>query len=134
MTTQQNLWPYSEASGIIDPDLARSIREWALSVMSEAELHTLSQRQALRLYINQHIVPTLDRVIGRQRSPEQSSTLAKAAVDRGDLFGFPLKAQPSASLDPRVPARGSGGLALRPSAKVGPTQRRSKVAQRRRRS
>jgi hypothetical protein len=103
-TTQEHqppLWPYCEASGIIDRDLAAAVRKWALSTMSEAELNNLSQRQALRLYIDQHIVPTLDRVIGRQRSPEESSALAKVAMNRGDLFGIPT--------DPSVPCEAHNG-------------------------
>jgi hypothetical protein len=99
---QTNLWPYSAASGILDRGLATAIRKWALSgAMSEAELNALSQRQALRAFIDQHIVPTLDRVIGRQRSPEESQALAEAAMARGDLFGFPL--DPQASLKATCP-------------------------------
>src|SRR5262245_53880389 len=69
-----NFRPYNPATNIIDPGLARQIRQWALTDgrMSEAELHALSQRQALRAYIDGHIVPTLDKVLGRQRSPEES--------------------------------------------------------------
>jgi hypothetical protein len=56
------VWPYSAGSGIIDRKLAANIRAWALTHMSEAELHSYSQRQLLSMYLEQHIRPTLERV------------------------------------------------------------------------
>ena len=47
-------WPYSACSGILDRKLAESIRAWALSRMSQAELHSYSQRQLLSMYL-EHI-------------------------------------------------------------------------------
>ena len=55
-------WPYSAGSGIIDRKLAANIRAWALTHMSEAELHSYSQRQLLSMYLEQHIRPTLETV------------------------------------------------------------------------
>jgi hypothetical protein len=55
-------WPYSACSGILDRKLAANIRAWALTRMSEAELHSYSQRQLLSMYLEQHIRPTLERV------------------------------------------------------------------------
>jgi len=51
MTKQTDPWPYCEGSGLIDRDLARSIREWALTEMTEAELNSYSQRQLMQMYI-----------------------------------------------------------------------------------
>ena len=55
-------WPYSACSGILDRKLAANIRAWALTRMSQAELHGCSQRQLLSMYLEQHIRPTLERV------------------------------------------------------------------------
>jgi hypothetical protein len=55
-------WPYSACSGILDRELAANIRVWALTHMSQAELHSYSQRQLLGMYLEQHIRPTLERV------------------------------------------------------------------------
>jgi len=55
-------WPYSACSGILDRKLAANIRAWALTHMSQAELHSYSQRQLLSMYLEQHIRPTLERV------------------------------------------------------------------------
>jgi hypothetical protein len=55
-------WPYSACSGILDRKLAANIRAWALTHMSEAELHSYSQGQLLSMYLEQHIRPTLERV------------------------------------------------------------------------
>jgi hypothetical protein len=55
-------WPYSACSGILDRELAAKIRVWALNHMSQAELHSYSQRQLLSMYLEQHIRPTLERV------------------------------------------------------------------------
>jgi hypothetical protein len=52
-------WPYSACSGILDRKLAANIRAWALTHMSQAELHSYSQRQLLSMYLEQHIWPTL---------------------------------------------------------------------------
>jgi hypothetical protein len=59
---QLDLWPYSERSGLIERGLARSIRAWALSRMSETELNSYSQRQLVHMYLHQHIGPTLKKV------------------------------------------------------------------------
>ncbi len=97
MTDQTDLWPYCECSGLIDRDLARSIREWALTEMTEAELHSYSQRRLLRIYIQRGIVPTIERVLKRQRTPEESSTAAKAVLDSGEPYGLPLDPRAVAS-------------------------------------
>jgi len=94
-------WPYNPSTNIIDRDLAAAIRKWSLSVMSEADLNRLSQRQALRAYIDGYLVPTLDRVIGQQRSPEESLVAAKAVLDSGRLLGIPLDPSEAGGLAPR---------------------------------
>jgi hypothetical protein len=83
-------WPYNASTSIISRDLAAAIRKWALSTIGERELNSLSQRRALLAYIDGHIVPTLNRVLQRQRTPEESEAAAKEALDRGELFGIPL--------------------------------------------
>ena len=88
--TKPDLWPYCAGSGLIDRDLARSIRAWALTEMTEAELNSYSQRQLMQMYIQRGIVPTIEKVLKRQRSPEDSASAAKAVLDGGELFGFPL--------------------------------------------
>jgi hypothetical protein len=60
--TTSSGWPYSACSGILDRELAANIRVWALTHMSQAELHSYSQRQLLSMYLEQHIRPTLERV------------------------------------------------------------------------
>jgi hypothetical protein len=50
-------WPYSACSGILDRELAANIRVWALTHMSQAELHSYSQRQLLSMYLEQHMLP-----------------------------------------------------------------------------
>jgi len=55
-------WPYSARSGILDRELAANIRAWALTHMSQTELHSYSQRQLLGMYLEQHIRPMLERV------------------------------------------------------------------------
>ena len=60
--TTHSAWPYSAGSGILDRKLAANIRAWALTHMSEVELHSYSQRQLLSMYLEQHIRPTLERV------------------------------------------------------------------------
>jgi hypothetical protein len=55
-------WPYSACSLIIDRKLAANIRAWALTHMSEAELHSYSQRQLLSMYLEQHILPSIQKV------------------------------------------------------------------------
>jgi hypothetical protein len=52
MTNNTIGWPYTAGSCLIDPDTARSIRDWALQDMTEAELHSLSQRQLLGMYLD----------------------------------------------------------------------------------
>ena len=61
-TPTTTTWPYCARSGILDRELARNIRAWALTRMSEAELHSYSQGQLLNMYLEQHIRPTLERV------------------------------------------------------------------------
>jgi hypothetical protein len=87
--TTLDLWPYCECSGLIDRDLARSIREWALTgsgscppEMTEAELNSYSQRQLMQMYIQRGIVPTIEEVLKRQRTPEK-------AQQRQKLFWIP---------------------------------------------
>jgi hypothetical protein len=55
-------WPYSACSGILDRKLAANIRAWALTHMSQAELHSYSQRQLLSMYFEQHILPSIQKV------------------------------------------------------------------------
>src|SRR5215470_2153056 len=52
--TTHSAWPYSAGSGILDRKLAANIRAWALTHMSEVELHSYSQRQLLSMYL-EHI-------------------------------------------------------------------------------
>jgi len=99
MTKQIDLWPYSESSGLISRELARSIRAWALTEMTEAQLNNYSQRQLMQMYIERGIVPTIEKVLGR-RLPSDFE-LAKAVLDRGELFGIPL--DPRASLEKSCP-------------------------------
>jgi hypothetical protein len=74
-------WPYSTCSGILDCKLAANIRVWALTCMSQAELHSYSQRQLLSMYLEQHIRPTLERVAPWMRmaseGPEGRSPVTK---------------------------------------------------------
>ncbi len=87
-SSKQDLWPYCSGSGIIDRDLAAAIRKWALTgsppIMSEAELHQHSQRQLLSRYLNEHLRPTLDRIVGRQIPDEESEATARALLENGD--------------------------------------------------
>jgi hypothetical protein len=55
-------WPYSACSGILDRELAANIRAWALTHMSQAELHSYSQRRLLSMYLEQHILPSIQKV------------------------------------------------------------------------
>jgi hypothetical protein len=55
-------WPYSACSGILDRKLAANIRAWALTHMSQAELHSYSQRQLLSMYLEEHILPSIQKV------------------------------------------------------------------------
>jgi hypothetical protein len=48
-------WPYSACSGILDRKLAANIRAWALTHMSEAELHSYSQRQLVSMHLEQQV-------------------------------------------------------------------------------
>jgi hypothetical protein len=108
---QIDLWPYSSGSGILDRKLAASIRAWALSSggMTEPQLRGLSQRQALRAYIEQCLRPAIAKVMDRKveqgflrkRTPEEAEALARAALRRGDLFGLPL--DPAAALERACP-------------------------------
>jgi hypothetical protein len=83
MTNETNLWPYCERSGLIDRDLARSIREWALTEMTEAELRSYSQRQLMQMYIQRHLGPTLERVLGRSLPSDLEA--AKVVLENGPL-------------------------------------------------
>jgi hypothetical protein len=70
-------WPFNPNTNIIDRNLARSIRTWALSgVMTEAELRSHSQRQLLRLYIERHIKPTIAKALAPTRTPEEAEAAA----------------------------------------------------------
>ena len=60
-------WPYSARRGLLDRKLAANIRAWALTNesgphMTEAELHSYSQRQLLSMYLKQHILPSIQKV------------------------------------------------------------------------
>jgi hypothetical protein len=44
-------WPYTERSCLIAPDIARSIRAWALKEMTEAHLNSYSQRQLMEMHL-----------------------------------------------------------------------------------
>jgi hypothetical protein len=57
-TSLATTWPYCAGSDLIGRELAANIRTWALTRMSQAELHSHSQRQLLRMYISQHSVLT----------------------------------------------------------------------------
>jgi hypothetical protein len=85
-------WPYSACSGILDRKLAANIRAWALTRMSEAELHSYSQGQLLSMYLEQHIRPTLERVAPWMRmgseGPEERSPVTddwSASASAGPL-------------------------------------------------
>jgi len=58
--------------------------------MTEAELNSYSQRQLLRMYIDRSIVPAIEKVLKRQRTPEESLAAAKYVLDSGELLGIPL--------------------------------------------
>jgi hypothetical protein len=68
--TTSSGWPYSACSGILDRELTANIRAWALTHMSQTELHSYSQRQLLSMYLEQHIRPTLERVAPGMRMAE----------------------------------------------------------------
>jgi hypothetical protein len=67
---QLPLWPYSSRSSLVAPEIAKSIRAWALNGgadgspprMTEKELNSYSQRQLVDMYLNQHLIPTLRKV------------------------------------------------------------------------
>jgi len=105
-------WPYNASTNIIDRDLAAAIRTWALTEanMSEAELHALSQRQALRAYIDGHIIPTLDRVIGRQRAPEWCEAGAKMLVAKMPPLTDPDFVKKTVDLIASVPSGIEGAI------------------------
>jgi hypothetical protein len=52
------------------------------SVMSEAELRSYSQRQLMRMFIDRNIVSTIDKVLKRQRTPEEAEADARVIVDQ----------------------------------------------------
>jgi hypothetical protein len=89
ISTHDGKWPYSENSGLIDRDLARSIRVWALTEgangqpMAEAELHSYSQRQLLQMYVD-HLAKVLERVRPEMANPERRAwALERAKYVRG---------------------------------------------------
>jgi len=100
MTKQSDLWPYCECSGLIDRELARSIRAWALIEMTEAELNSYSQRQLMQMYIQRGIVPTIEKVLNRQCSPEEGAAATKAVLDTGALLGVSLDPSEAGGLAP----------------------------------
>jgi hypothetical protein len=88
-------WPYRENSGLIDRDLARSIRVWALTEgangqpMAEVELHSYSQRQLLQMYVD-HLAKVLERARPEMADPERQAWAAGRAkyvlgVDRNEV-------------------------------------------------
>jgi hypothetical protein len=69
------LWPFNRNTDIIDRDLARSIRAWALTCMTEAELRSYSQRQLLMMHVD-HCGSLLEKVLGPStQSPEDAEGL-----------------------------------------------------------
>jgi hypothetical protein len=60
-------WPYTAGSCLIDPGTAKSIRAWALTEMTVAELHSYSQRQLMQMHLR-----------------KLEARLAKAWPDRAD--------------------------------------------------
>jgi hypothetical protein len=78
-TLDAGLWPYTSGSSLIDPDLAKRIRSWALTKMSAAELHAHSQRQILHRYITEHVRPTIARIAPQTADPALQAKAAKAA-------------------------------------------------------
>jgi hypothetical protein len=77
-------WPYHRRTNILDRELAASIRRWALSdaAMSEAELHSYSQRQLLRMYLTGYLEPTLRRVLGGSVPGHLTPAAAEAGANR----------------------------------------------------
>jgi hypothetical protein len=79
------LWPYSERSCLIDIDTARSIRAWALQKMTVAQLHSLSQRQLLGMYLD-HLTERLAKVRPEMNDPDvQAWSQAKAEAMFADM-------------------------------------------------
>ena len=78
---EDSRWPYSAGSQLIDRDLARSIREWALTEMTEAELNAKSQRQLLNLYIERYMRPTLAKLHRQMNDPEHMRQSAQRAEE-----------------------------------------------------
>jgi hypothetical protein len=58
--------------------------------MTVAELNSYSQRQLMQMYIQRGIAPMIEKMLKRQRTPEESSTAAKAVLDSGEFMGLPL--------------------------------------------
>ena len=81
MNAVPNRWPFN--GYVLDRELAARIREWALSVMTETELNSHSQRQLMHLYIQRHLGPTLERVLGRPLPSDLEA--AEAVLDSGPL-------------------------------------------------
>jgi hypothetical protein len=75
-----DLWPFNRNTDIMDRDLARSIRAWALTCMTEAELRSYSQQQLLLMYIG-HLDDVLGKVLKQQRTAEESMAAARAVLD-----------------------------------------------------
>lgn len=73
---QTDLWPFNRNTTIIDRKLARSIRAWALTCMTEAELRSYSQRQLLIMHI-EHCGSLLGKVLRPARSPEDAEAAAR---------------------------------------------------------
>jgi hypothetical protein len=84
-SASDDLWPYTAGSCLIDRETARSIRRWALTVMTEAELNAHSQRQILRRYINEYVRPTLVKVAPRVNDPEVQAATIKGL---SEIFGY----------------------------------------------
>jgi hypothetical protein len=78
-----DLWPYNRSTGIIPRDMAQSIRAWALTCMTEAELRSYSQQQLLLMYVG-HLDDELGKVLKPQRTPEESMATARAVLGLKD--------------------------------------------------
>jgi hypothetical protein len=77
--TPTDLWPYNPNTAIIPCDLARSIRAWALAEMSEAQLHSYSQRQLLLMYVA-HLGTILASIREPTRTQEESIAAARRVM------------------------------------------------------
>jgi hypothetical protein len=98
-------WPYTAGSCLIDPDTARSIRAWALQEMTEAELHSLSQRQLMQMHLRK-LEARLAKAWPDRADPETKQWAAERAAAM--LNGKPVKDilwEAAASLSEAVDAR-----------------------------